>query len=148
MFPKICAAFQYLQEADEIKKTGKYNLIKSQRQPPNLKKLLAQAKYSNKDKFYSKLCNRLRCGYCQDITEANFHKFRTRADMFYLKADKTCVIANLICITSCSMYKEGYIERQDKEKLNCETWVLYIENILANLIVSSLSVRNILEPVE
>ena len=27
-------------------------------------------------------------------------------------------------ITYCSTCKEGYIKRQDKEKLNCETWYI------------------------
>ena len=45
LFPIVKLVFQLLQEAEQTKYVlSKYNLIKRQRQPPNLKKLLASAK--------------------------------------------------------------------------------------------------------
>ena len=60
---------------DEKLKTlfSKKTFLKSKRQPPNLKKLLTKAKFSNKNeiKFTVTKCKEPRCGLCKYLKEGS-----------------------------------------------------------------------------
>ena len=85
VFPLIQTAFKSLQQSYETKECFKdAKLIKSQRQPSSLKKLLTRAIYSNKKEHCSKKCTKSRCACCDYIKEGSFHTFKATGDIFYL----------------------------------------------------------------
>ena len=50
---------------------SRYKMIKSKRQPYNLKRLLSKAKFTFNDKHEVRKCNRPNCGLCIHLTEGN-----------------------------------------------------------------------------
>ena len=100
-------------------------LIKSQRQPSSLKKLLTWAIYSNKKEHCSKKCTKTRCACCDYIKEGSFHTFKTTGDIFYLKEDITCESSDLIYLVICSTCHEEYTEEtwEGKTRVRDRIWV-------------------------
>ena len=109
-FPLIQAAFKSLQQSNETKEGFKdIKLIKSQRQPSSLKKLLTRAIYPTKQEHCSKKFSKTRCACCDYIKESSFHTFKTTRDIFYVKKDMTCERSNLVYVVICSTCNEEYI---------------------------------------
>ena len=89
--PLIETVFKLLQKSCETKECLKdIKLIKGQSKPSNLKNVLAQAKYSNKEDHYCTKCTKPRCVYCGCIKEGSFHTFKTTGNIFDTKEDMTC----------------------------------------------------------
>ena len=91
IYPEICLR-------DEKLKTlfSKKTLLKSKRQPPNLKKLLTEAKFSNKNetKFTVTKCKEPRCGLCKYLKEGSSLNFKEK--QFNVNSDMTCTVKNVI----------------------------------------------------
>ena len=84
-------------------------IIKSKRQPPNLKTLLTRARFdeNHQDKNIKK-CNRPNCGICQYLLVGNAFSFK-RGKTFKGTTNMGCDAKNLIYVMYCSGYGEEYI---------------------------------------
>ena len=116
-----------LQQLYETKKCFKdIKLIKRQRQPSSLKKLLARAIYSNKKEHCSKKCTKTKCACCYNIKEGSFHTFKTTGDIFYLKEDMTFESNDLIYAVVCSTCNQEYTgETREGKKRVCDRVRVY-----------------------
>ena len=77
--PEICHNKAILLRGERLKTLfSKKTFLKSKRQPPNLKKLLTKAKFSNKNetKFTVTKCKELRCGLCKYLKEGSSFNFK------------------------------------------------------------------------
>ena len=111
VFPLIQTVFKSLQQSNETKECFKdIKLIKSQRQPSSLKKLLSRAIYSTKKEHCSNKCTKTRCACCDHIKEGSFHTFKTTGDTFYLKEDMTCESSDLVYVVICSICHKGTLD--------------------------------------
>ena len=84
-------------------------LIKSKRQPLNLKKLLTRAKFVRTQSLENKVtkCNRSNCSLCQHIIENTFIKFGNKK--FYVNESMSCDVKNVIYAITCNGCREQYI---------------------------------------
>ena len=55
---------------------SRYKIIKSKRQPYNLKRLLSKAKFVSNDKYEVRKCNRANCGLCIHLVESSIIPFK------------------------------------------------------------------------
>ena len=93
IFPKVQHNKSILLRNDRMKSMFKHKtFLKSKRQPPNLKKILTKARFSNKQeqKFAVTKCKEPRCGLCKHITEGTSFNFDGQA--FSVNADMTCTV--------------------------------------------------------
>jgi hypothetical protein len=90
---------------------NKYTLIKSTRQPPNLKKLLTRAKFvvsSNiKIPCVQKCLSKHNCGTCSVLIEGATFDFGGK--IFNVKYDMTCNVQNVIYVLVCQGCNKFYI---------------------------------------
>ena len=115
-------AFKLLQQSCETKQCFKdIKLIKSQRQPSTLKKILTWVKYSNEKEHYSKKCTKPRYNCCDYNKEDSFDTFRTTGDIFYPKESMTCERSDLVYVFICSTCNKEYIEETGEGKTR--VWV-------------------------
>ncbi|MEW8548313.1 MAG: GIY-YIG nuclease family protein, partial [Candidatus Thiodiazotropha sp.] len=86
-----------------------YQIIKSKRQPRNLKRLLTRAKFTDTNESPKiKKCNRSNCGLCEHlITETDF-AFQS-GKTFKVKCSMSCEVKNLIYVIRCCGCQEEYI---------------------------------------
>ena len=96
---------------DEKLKTlfSKKTFLKSKRQPPNLKKLLTKAKFSNKNetKFTVTKCKEPRCGLCKYLKDGSSFNFKGK--QFNVNSDMTCTVKNVIYVIECRECRKYYI---------------------------------------
>ena len=96
--------------------------IKSNRQGPNLKKLLTRAAFHEdyKNTGWAKKCNSPRCKCCIDITETSSFVFHETGDTFNIKCTMTCDSENLIYVLQCCGCNKYYIgQTGDKLRARC-----------------------------
>ena len=134
IFPTINKSLNLLRTHPTTKKVfGDVKLIKSLRQPKNLKRLLTSAKYTNKTNFTTSKCGDPRCECCNNILIANSYKFKNHDTPFFLKSDFNCNSSNLIYVIKCPTCKEEYIGEtgEGKSKLRDRTRVYrdHIKNV-------------------
>ena len=89
---------------------SKSKIIKSKRQPPNLKRLITKAKFTEqKIKTSNKVfkCNRPNCALCECIEEGNCYNFNGK--VFYVNETMSCDVKNVIYAIKCNGCKELYI---------------------------------------
>ena len=91
-----------------LKKT---KIIKSKRQPRNLKQMLTRAKFETKDTVTNpsvKKCKDKRCGTCPYIIEGDNFTFEN-GQYFKVKCDMDCSSKNVIYVIKCSNCNLTYI---------------------------------------
>ena len=109
IFPTIKEVFKTLQNQESTKNIfSSFNLIRSLRQPPNLKRLLTKAKYDS-EKTGSYKCNKPRCRCCLYIQEGDTHRFKTTQKTFTLKSSFNCDSFNLVYVIICQTCFQEYI---------------------------------------
>ena len=96
---------------------AKSKIIKSKRQPPNLKKLLTKAKFGEqrsrtKHKVFK--CNRANCALCGYLAEGNSYDFKSK--IFYVNENMSCDVKNVIFVLECNGCNE-YCIGQTGDKL-------------------------------
>ena len=110
LFGKIREDINILKRDNVMKEVlSKYKIIKSKRQPPNLKKLLTRATYTeNKKEPEVKRCNNPRCGLCKHILEGKEYKFKNGKK---IKVNQTmnCEVKNVIYVIICEGCQSEYI---------------------------------------
>ena len=85
-------------------------IIKSKRQPPNLKKILTEAKFAEQaSRTMHKVfkCNRANCALCDYLAEG--HSFNFKGKIFNVKETMSCDVKNVIYVLQCNGCKEYYI---------------------------------------
>ena len=85
-------------------------IIKSKRQPPNLKKILTKAKFAEQaSRTMHKVfkCNRANCALCDYLAEG--HSFNFKSKTFYVKETMSCYVKNVIYVLQCNGCKENDI---------------------------------------
>ena len=97
----------YIHELHETFKDKVF--LKSKRQPPNLKRLLTKARFTNKPKEDYKVskCNEPRCGLCKYISEGSSANFKGK--VFKVNDDMSCKSKNVIYVIQCRGCNEQYI---------------------------------------
>ena len=85
-------------------------IIKSKRQPPNLKRLITKAKFTEQQikttiKVFKR--NRPNCALCEYIEEGNSYNFNGK--VFYVNETMSCDVKNVIYVMKCNGCKELYI---------------------------------------
>lgn len=86
------------------------SFIKSKRQPPNLKRILTKAEFQDKNKskmYHVKICGRPNCSLCQYMPEG--HSYNFNGKIFYVNANMTCNVKNVIYVITCPGCNEFYI---------------------------------------
>ena len=90
----------------------KHKIIKSKRQPPNLKKLLTRARFDERNIVPGiKKCGRSRCKFtklCEIIIEGQHFTFKN-GKHFTIKFNGSCDTMNIIYVIQCQGCKEEYI---------------------------------------
>ena len=85
--------------------------LKSKRQPPNLKRLLTKAKFTNNINNDCQCnvtkCNEPRCGLCKYIKEGPSIHFKDK--LFTVKDNMSCKAKNVIYVIQCRGCNEQYI---------------------------------------
>ena len=87
-------------------------LVKSKRQPKNLKKILTCAKFEmNDDSTLEGVsrCKNKRCKICDILIEGRNFKFKHSASNFEIKRNLTCTSKNVVYVLQCDNCKEEYI---------------------------------------
>ena len=87
-------------------------IIKSKRQPKNLKHLLTRAHFTSNEKSNEGCvikCNNKRCKVCDIIIEGRTFKFKNSSSLFYIKRVLNCNSKNVIYVILCENCKEEYI---------------------------------------
>ena len=110
LFHAIQQNLPILYEGDLMKEIiQKYTIIKSKRQPNNLKRLLTKAKFTDIHELpkISK-CNRPNCGVCEHLITENKFVFQC-GKTFNVKTTMSCEVRNLICVIRCGECQEEYI---------------------------------------
>ena len=83
----------YILSNDQIMREAlaESKIIKSKRQPPNLKKLLTKAKFEeqrSRTKYRVFKCNRANCALCGYLAEGNSYDFKGK--IFYVNENMSC----------------------------------------------------------
>ena len=110
IYPTIEQFKPILQRNHELHETFKDKVfLKSKRQPPNLKRLLTKARFTNKPKEDYKVskCNEPRCGLCKYISEGPSANFKGK--VFKVNDDMSCKSKNVIYVIQCRGCNEQYI---------------------------------------
>ncbi|MCG7879609.1 MAG: GIY-YIG nuclease family protein [Candidatus Thiodiazotropha endolucinida] len=98
-----------LEEDDKMRRIlTKYKLIKSKRQPYNLKRLLTKAKFKSNDTPKVTKCNKPTCGLCIHLLEGNSFTFRCGTN-FTIHENMSCDVKNVVYVMKCRGCGEEYI---------------------------------------
>ena len=87
-------------------------LIKSQRQPKNLKHLLTRAKFTMNNpniETGSKKCGDPRCGTCPYMLETKKITIKATGEEFTIKSSLSCKSRDILYIISCNGCQENYV---------------------------------------
>ena len=111
--PEMCRVIPdnvpILKEDDKMRNIlSKYNLIKSKRQPYNLKRLLTKAKITSNTIPKVTKCNKPTCGLCIHLLEGNYFTFRCGTN-FKIHEHMSCDVKNVVYIMICRGCGEEYI---------------------------------------
>ena len=88
---------------------SKNQLIKSKRQPPNLKKILTRARYDENETIAEvKKCGKANCGLCIHLIEGKEFKF-LNGKTFKVKTAMSCEVQNVIYVIRCDGCQKEYI---------------------------------------
>jgi hypothetical protein len=113
----------FILQSDPIMTAALNNVkfIKSKRQPPNLKKLLTTAKFTQHTSISNNVtkCNRPNCSLCQHITESSYYTFKNKK--FYVNAPMSCNVQNVLYVITCNGCGEYYIGQTGDKLRNRRT---------------------------
>lgn len=87
---------------------SKFQMIKSKRQPNNLKRFLTKAKFNSDYHHEVKRCNRPNCGLCIHLLEGNSITFNC-GRKFDVHESMNCEVKNVIYVMKCRGCNEEYI---------------------------------------
>ena len=104
----FCVIFEYLKSHKGPGFTEDLNIIQSQRQAPNLNKLLTKAEFTSKKPCVSK-CGDSRCECCHHLCLSDHYSFKNVNKILTLKTSFSCDSSNLIYVVICSGCQEQYI---------------------------------------
>ena len=109
IFKAITENMPILQEDETMREIlSNYKIIRSKRQPYNLKRLLTKAKFTPNNTCEVKKCTQPRCGLCIHLLERNTFKFNCGVN-FKVHEDMTCEVKNVIYVMKCRGCGEEYI---------------------------------------
>ena len=92
-----------------MKTIQKYRIIKSKRQPNNVKRLLTKANVTDTQELLKiSKCNRLNCGVCEHLITENEFVFQC-GKTFNVKTTMSCEDKNLIRFIQCGECQEEYL---------------------------------------
>ena len=144
MFNTIRQNLPILHEDETMKEIMQnYPIIKSKRQPWNLKKLLTRAKFAEiQESPKITKCNRPNCGVCDYLMTDNEFLFKC-GKTFKVKTTMSCDAKNLIYVIKCKGCDEEYIgETGDtlrhrltfhrQQIRDARVRILYVSNHIAN----------------
>jgi hypothetical protein len=78
------------------------SLIKSKRQPPNLKRMLTSARFNSNPQEYGVVkCGEARCKLCECIIEGKTYFFKRTGITFHIKAHMNCNTRNCVYVMEC-----------------------------------------------
>ena len=98
-----------LQEDPKMNKVlSNFKLIKSKRQPNNLKRLLTKAKFNHNSNHEVKRCNRPNCGLCIHLLESNSFEFNC-GKRFFVHESMTFEVKNVVYVMKCRGCGDEYI---------------------------------------
>ena len=111
VFPRIKTLFQNCTGKTMLELQDKYRLIKSKRQPRNLKKILTKAAFMNKvDAPGSSKCDSNRCGTCPLIQVTSTFTFNHIPQTpFRIEKPLNCTSKNVIYVITCPGCNKEYI---------------------------------------
>ena len=92
-------------------------ILLSKRQPPNLKGLLTQAKFSDLKKQGVNRCGSPRCKLCEIIIEGEAYNFKNTNYNFSVKSHMTCDTRNCIYVLQCGGCSKYYIGETNNFRL-------------------------------
>jgi len=106
----VDTALAILDSSSKMKSVMKNTkLIKSRRQPPNLKRMLTTAEFSSTARSYAvRKCGDKRCKCCNHIREASTITVET-GQQFQVKSNMDCNSANLLYILTCNGCDQQYV---------------------------------------
>ena len=81
-------------------------MIKSQRQPKNLKRILTSSIFGKNTTQEINKCKNKRCKICDIVIEGKYYTFKNRETKFKINKNLSCNSKNAVCIIEC---KEIYI---------------------------------------
>ena len=85
-------------------------VIRSQRQPRNLKRMLTNSYFKRTDQDPEvKKCGVKRCGTCPFLKEGREFTFSTRNETFRVKHSMNCTSTNLVYVITCAGCGQNYI---------------------------------------
>ena len=109
MFRLIMDNMPILQPDEKMRNIlSNYKIIKSKRQPYNLKRLLTKAKFTSNDTCAVRKCTRPNCGLCIHLVEGTSFKFNC-GNNFKVYENMTCAVKNVIYVMKCRGCGEEYI---------------------------------------
>ena len=100
-------------------------LIKSNRQGPNLRKLLTRAKFETEPQIGAFPCKLPRCKCCPEIITTSQIDFAEVTEVFDIKTRMTCVSKNVLYKLTCLGCKQYYIGQTGdelKQRTNLHRW--------------------------
>ena len=113
MYSHIMGGIHILRGSNRMQEVlNSSSFIKSNRQGPNLKKLLTRARFTEDEKHNhigSRKCGDKRCKCCINILETTSFTFHKTNQIFDIKSSLTCTSKNLIYVIICNGCSEYYI---------------------------------------
>ena len=117
-------------------------IIKSKRQPPNLKKILTNAKFAEQASRTSHKvfkCNSANCALCDYLAEG--HSFSFKGKIFSVKKTMSCDVKNIFYVLQCNGCNEYYIgQTGDKLRSRRTVHVQQIRDHSTRQVMSSLEI--------
>ena len=109
MYKVILDHVPILKEDDKMRNIlNKYKLIKSKRQPYNLKRLLTKAKFTSNNTPKLTKCDKPNCGLCIHLLEGDSISFRCGTN-FKIHENMSCDVKNVVYVMKCGGCGEEYI---------------------------------------
>ena len=110
LFNSIRDKLQILQEDETMNQIlQEFQIIKSKRQPRNLKRLITRAKFNDAHESPNiRKCNKSNCGLCDHLITENEFTFQSRKT-FKAKYSMSCEVKNLTYVIRCSGCHKEFI---------------------------------------
>ena len=108
-FTEIMKNLKELKNKDKIKEILDIKIIKSQRQPKYLRRILTSSTFGKNTTQGVTKCNNKRCKICDMIIEGKSYAFKNLETKFKINKDLNCNSKNVVYIIEYSKCKEIYI---------------------------------------
>ena len=115
LFQEIMRNMDQLHNNERLKKLlENTKIIKSKRQPKNLKQILTKAYTGKPHKNSVTKCNKANCGVCDVIIEADTYQFKNHPVPFKINRNLTCDSRNVVYAMECAGCDQIYIGLSQK----------------------------------